>query len=153
MTAADLIRAVANHGVAVAADLSLKGSKPPPADLVAELRARKTEVVAHLLGLSPVPYPIDPVAETARFRAANGPRPCWLLGLGLLARRLVHATDPDVRSGLERLIRATPMTDAEFAAHETDVNAVLAALEAEGKLPPVWAPARRQDAAAHHRAG
>src|SRR4051794_21277105 len=100
MTAADLVRALADHGVAVAVDLSLTGPEPPPADLVDELRPRKTEVILHVLGLDPDPCAIDPGAVTAKFRLGNGLRPSWLLGLGLLARRLVHTTDPAVKAPL-----------------------------------------------------
>jgi hypothetical protein len=139
VTAADLVRALADHGVTVSvlADLCLAGSAPPPPDLVADLRDRKGEVVAHLLGLDLDAYAIDPAAVTAKFRLGNGSRPSFLLALGLLARRLAHTTDPAVKARLERLFRFTPVTPRDYTAFDQRMDEVLAALEAEGKLPPV----------------
>ena len=138
MTAADLIRALADHGVTVTveADLCLNGPHQPPADLVDELQGRKTEVIAYLLGPGPGLGGVDP-ADVALFRSRNGPRGSWLIGLGLLARRLAHATDPEVKARLERLMRITPRTVDDFAAFDRRVDEVLNALEAEGRLPPV----------------
>ena len=135
MTTADLVRALADHGVSLTINLKVDAAKAPPEDLLAEVRDRKPEVVAHLLGLDPDPSAIDH-AEVAMFRTRNGPRGSWLIGQGLLARRLAHTTDPAVKARLERLIRITPVKESDYTLVEQRTNEVLAALEAEGKLPP-----------------
>lgn len=139
MNAEDVIRDCSARGVTLSVGLTVDWHHgEPPEDLIRTLREHKPEIVCALMGIDLNSSDTNPEEFTAEFRERNPDwRGCWLLGLGFLARRLVHASDSHIKSQLESLIHETPRTKADHLAFEQRAGDLLDQLRSKGRLPPV----------------